>query len=247
MENPDSEELLEVLLRWARAVRIAGRLLLAANPLADTRIPKEEYLTEWSSISEVPGLFGVRRSAGIRLIDESVKQLLESPEDPRRLLRVLASIRSWRLTKPDFNASKRADAVRGLEQRVIYEMGASWARSPAADARGSGSAAHSPEFLHALTSEVNAWLHSGQLAWNRQPGVNGQVRVAAGGQVKVPAPWLLLPGFRGWGTSLGAGLAHAERLSFGDHDDGVVQEAVEEADGGGVLGQEPSPLVEGPV
>ena len=45
----------------------------------------------------------------------------------------------------------------------------------------------------------------------------------------------------------GPGLAHAERLSFGDHDDGVVQEPVEQADGGGVLGQEASPLVEGPV
>jgi hypothetical protein len=31
-------------------------------------------------------------------------------------------------------------------------------------------------------------------------------------------------------------LAHAERLAFGDHDDAVVQETVEEADGGGVLG-----------
>ena len=48
-------------------------------------------------------------------------------------------------------------------------------------------------------------------------------------------------------TSSGAGLAHAERLAFGGHDDGVVQEPVEQADGGGVLGQEPAPLVEGPV
>ncbi|MGP0027788.1 MAG: hypothetical protein ACLPKE_31175 [Streptosporangiaceae bacterium] len=41
--------------------------------------------------------------------------------------------------------------------------------------------------------------------------VNGQVRVAAGGQVKVPVPRLLLPCFGGPGiTSFGAGLAHAE-------------------------------------
>lgn len=39
-----------------------------------------------------------------------------------------------------------------------------------------------------------------------------------------------------------AGLAHAERLAVGDHDDAVVQKAVEEADCGGVLGQDPSPL-----
>jgi len=76
--------------------------------------------------------------------------------------------------------------------------------------------------------------------------VNGQVRVAAGGQKKVPAPRLLLAGFDGsGGTCLGPGLAHAEGLSFGDHDDGVVEEAVEQADGGGVLGEEPAPLVEG--
>ncbi len=48
-------------------------------------------------------------------------------------------------------------------------------------------------------------------------------------------------------TSSGSGLAHAERLAFGDHDDAVVQEAVEKADGGGVLGQEPAPGLEGPV
>jgi hypothetical protein len=45
----------------------------------------------------------------------------------------------------------------------------------------------------------------------------------------------------------GSGLAHAERFAFGDHDDAVVQETVEQADGGGVFGQEPAPLVEGPV
>jgi len=42
-------------------------------------------------------------------------------------------------------------------------------------------------------------------------------------------------------------LAHPERLAFGHHDDAVVQEPVQQADGGGVLGQEPAPLVEGPV
>jgi hypothetical protein len=46
---------------------------------------------------------------------------------------------------------------------------------------------------------------------------------------------------------LAAGLPHAERLAFGDHHDAVVQEPVEQADGGGVLGQEAAPLVEWPV
>jgi hypothetical protein len=36
-------------------------------------------------------------------------------------------------------------------------------------------------------------------------------------------------------------------VAAGDDDAGVVQEAVQEADGGGVLGQEPAPLLEGPV
>ena len=48
-------------------------------------------------------------------------------------------------------------------------------------------------------------------------------------------------------SSLLAGLSHAERLAFGDDDDAVVEEPVEQADGGGVLGQEPPPLLEGPV
>jgi hypothetical protein len=49
------------------------------------------------------------------------------------------------------------------------------------------------------------------------------------------------------GTSSGSGLAHAERLAFGDHDGGVVQEPVQHGDGGGVLGQEAAPLIERPM
>ncbi len=65
--------------------------------------------------------------------------------------------------------------------------------------------------------------------------VNGQVAVPAGGQLKVSTP-------RGCsvlvevGASSVSGLAHAERVAFGDYDDGVVQEPVEQADSGGVLG-----------
>jgi hypothetical protein len=42
-------------------------------------------------------------------------------------------------------------------------------------------------------------------------------------------------------------LAHAVGLAVGDDDVGVVQESVEQADRGGVFGQEPAPLLEGPV
>lgn len=41
----------------------------------------------------------------------------------------------------------------------------------------------------------------------------------------------------GWGvTSFLAGVAHPVGLAVGDHDGGVVQEAVQDADGGGVFG-----------
>ena len=43
------------------------------------------------------------------------------------------------------------------------------------------------------------------------------------------------------------GLAHAVGLAVGDHGGGVVQQPVEHGYGGGVLGQEPSPGLEGPV
>ena len=43
------------------------------------------------------------------------------------------------------------------------------------------------------------------------------------------------------------GVFHAVGLAVGDDDGGVVQEAVEDADGGGLLGQESAPLFEGPV
>ena len=43
------------------------------------------------------------------------------------------------------------------------------------------------------------------------------------------------------------GVLHAVGLAVGDDDGGVVQEPVQDADGGGVLGQEPAPLLERPV
>src|SRR5438067_2461027 len=48
-------------------------------------------------------------------------------------------------------------------------------------------------------------------------------------------------------TSSSPRLAHAEGLALGHDHDGVMKEAVEHGDGGGVLGQEASPLVEGPM
>ena len=75
-------------------------------------------------------------------------------------------------------------------------------------------------------------------------GVNGQVAVPAGGQVKVPTPRVdqscsVVPPLSG------SGFAHAVGLAVGDHDVGVVQQPVEQADGGGVLGQEPAPWSKG--
>ena len=43
------------------------------------------------------------------------------------------------------------------------------------------------------------------------------------------------------------GVFHAVGLAVGDDDGGVVQEPVQDADGGGLFGQEPAPLFEGPV
>ena len=43
------------------------------------------------------------------------------------------------------------------------------------------------------------------------------------------------------------GVLHAVGLAVGDDDGGVVQEAVEDADGGGLLWQESAPLLKGPV
>ena len=59
-----------------------------------------------------------------------------------------------------------------------------------------------------------------------------------------PSGWLVL--FQG-GSSFGSGLAHAVGVAAGDHDVRVVEQTVQQADGGGVLGQEPAPLLEWPV
>lgn len=65
-------------------------------------------------------------------------------------------------------------------------------------------------------------------------------------QVGVLAPWGCSG--RGGATCLaGSGFAPAVGLAVGDHDGGVVQERAEEADGGGVLGWEPAPGLEGSV
>jgi hypothetical protein len=76
--------------------------------------------------------------------------------------------------------------------------------------------------------------------------VNGQVEVPAGGQLKVPAPRGCLAGFACSASSC-SGLFHPVGVAVGDDDVAVVQEPVEHADGGGVLGQEPAPGFERPV
>ena len=43
------------------------------------------------------------------------------------------------------------------------------------------------------------------------------------------------------------GVFHAVGLAVGYDDGGVVQEPVQDADGGGLFGQESAPLFEGPV
>jgi len=79
------------------------------------------------------------------------------------------------------------------------------------------------------------WSRIGVGQW-RHAGVNGQVEVPGGGHEKSPP----LDGFSGGGGrgagSSRAGLFHAVGLAFGGDHDGVVEEPVEEADRGGVLG-----------
>ena len=76
--------------------------------------------------------------------------------------------------------------------------------------------------------------------------VNGQVVVPGGGHQEVLTPGGC-SGLVHAGASLAAGLAHAERLALGGHHDAVVQQPVQQADGGGVLGEEAAPLLEWPV
>ena len=65
--------------------------------------------------------------------------------------------------------------------------------------------------------------------------VNGQVKVPAGGQMKVPAP--CGSSAVGQGVLLSVlGVFHSVGLAVCDDDGGVVQEAVEDADRGGVFG-----------
>src|SRR5689334_16537054 len=59
-----------------------------------------------------------------------------------------------------------------------------------------------------------------------------------------PSGWSTGAGTSWWA---GSGLAHAVGLAVGNDDVGVVQEPVEQADRGGVFGEESAPGVEGPV
>ena len=78
-------------------------------------------------------------------------------------------------------------------------------------------------------------------------GTYGQVEVPAGGHEKSP-PLDEFSGGRCRGAgSCRAGLFHPVGLALGGDDDGVVEQPIEEADRGGVFGEEPSPFFEGPV
>jgi hypothetical protein len=79
-----------------------------------------------------------------------------------------------------------------------------------------------------------------------ESAVNGQVEVSAGGRLKVPVPRVGSAGFPGAASSC-SGLFHPVGVAVGDDDVAVVQEPVQHADGGGVLGQEPAPGLERPV
>ena len=57
----------------------------------------------------------------------------------------------------------------------------------------------------------------------------------------------MVPRLAWWVLLSVVGVFHAVGVAVGDDDGGVVQEPVEDADGGGLLGQESAPLFEGPV
>jgi hypothetical protein len=48
-------------------------------------------------------------------------------------------------------------------------------------------------------------------------------------------------------TPLRSRFLHPKRLPVGDHDHAVMEQSIEQADRGGVLGEELAPLLEGPV
>ena len=92
--------------------------------------------------------------------------------------------------------------------------------------------------------EVTGWVPQSVEPCSSAPIVNGQVEVTAygqqevttGGQVEVPTP-RKISGFFGLGpTPSASGLAHAPRLPVCEHHDVVVEQSVEHADSGCVLG-----------
>ena len=87
--------------------------------------------------------------------------------------------------------------------------------------------------LHAKTAASRTYGRG------RPAGVNGQFAVPAGGHLVVPTLPLISVVVGGLLAVL-SGVAHAVGLAVGDDDGGVVQQAVQDAGGGGVLGQEPS-------
>jgi hypothetical protein len=68
-----------------------------------------------------------------------------------------------------------------------------------------------------------------------KPVAHGHVEVPAGGR-ESPRSLAGVEVSSGAVTSLVVGVAHAERIAGCDHDAGVVQEPVEDAGSGGVLG-----------
>lgn len=70
---------------------------------------------------------------------------------------------------------------------------------------------------------------------DRTQAVNGQVEVPAGGREKSPPLGVFSGVCRLDWSSLRAGFFHAERFAFGGDDDGVMEEPVEETDGGALL------------
>jgi site-specific DNA recombinase len=229
--NIRADALDEYVFDQIRTALIQPKMLLAGEQAiaVSTPIPDDELLA--AELARLDRKIDATTAERRRVADLYQAGLIDLPELQRRSTEVTARQRDLQ-TKRDTLAAERTALTHGnlLRRRVT-----DFARQ-IREVIDQLDRPQRQQLLRLLIEDVHVtgWQVKIRLRIPLDPPDPGQTRP----RPRRPAPSPTRP----------PAVSSQDRLrSVGDHHAGVVQQAVEQADGSSVLGQEPAPLVEGPV
>ena len=216
-----------------RAALLDPGLLLAGEQAIAVHAPVPDDQLLAAELARLDRRLEAARGEHSRLIDLYQAGLIDMPELQRRAAAITARQRELEHKRTSL-AAERADLARGNRLRHGVEHFA----ARVAAVIDQLDPTQRQELLRLLIEDVQV------TGWH----VKIRLRIPLDDPPDDDHPTAGHPTRAGTASGSTTPVSTEDRLrSLHDHDDRVVQEAVEQADGGGVLGQEPAPLVEGPM